>query len=411
MIDDTVHLVHEALDAGQWVLFEGAQATFLDLDHGTYPFVTSSNPVAGGVCTGAGVGPRRIERVIGVVKAYIDASRQRAVPDRAARGRRGRRRARRAWPRVRHQHRSPPPPGLARPRDAEARGPSQHLHRARDHQARRARRRSTSSRCASPTRTRRARATTTCPYHQSVLHKVRPVYETLPGWQPTSSAPSTSRTCRAARTTCEFIEQYTGVHVSFVSVGPARDQTRRAPRAATCRERPRRRIGRARARARVGAHALHRSSTRSSRRRATPASADFGNLGGLAVGRPTQSSRSILPKEGMRGAPAFVRMRARSNRRIEEDFHERLFIQPIERVGRRRRDRRPEHRPRRGPAATARQRVRLVGRRRHRHRPPRRPARRADRHRLARRRDRRGDAGGPRPDDRRGRAARRGQAA
>ena len=49
MIDDTVHLVHEALDAGQWVLFEGAQATFLDLDHGTYPFVTSSNPVAGGV--------------------------------------------------------------------------------------------------------------------------------------------------------------------------------------------------------------------------------------------------------------------------------------------------------------------------------------------------------------------------
>ena len=54
MIDDTVHLVHEALDAQQWVLFEGAQATYLDLDHGTYPFVTSSNPIAGGVCTGAG---------------------------------------------------------------------------------------------------------------------------------------------------------------------------------------------------------------------------------------------------------------------------------------------------------------------------------------------------------------------
>ena len=71
MIDDTVYLVHEALDAQQWVLFEGAQATFLDLDHGTYPFVTSSNPVAGGVCTGAGVGPRAIERVTGVVKAYV----------------------------------------------------------------------------------------------------------------------------------------------------------------------------------------------------------------------------------------------------------------------------------------------------------------------------------------------------
>ena len=66
MIADTVHLIHEALDAGQHVLFEGAQATFLDLDHGTYPFVTSSNPIAGGACTGAGVGPRHIDRVVGV---------------------------------------------------------------------------------------------------------------------------------------------------------------------------------------------------------------------------------------------------------------------------------------------------------------------------------------------------------
>ena len=56
-VADTVNLVHEALEAGQHVLFEGAQATFLDLDHGTYPFVTSSNPVAGGACAGAGVGP------------------------------------------------------------------------------------------------------------------------------------------------------------------------------------------------------------------------------------------------------------------------------------------------------------------------------------------------------------------
>src|SRR6202162_3318857 len=57
MIADHGHLVHGALDAGQRVLFEGAQATYLGLDHGTYPFVTSSNPIAGGVCTGAGVGP------------------------------------------------------------------------------------------------------------------------------------------------------------------------------------------------------------------------------------------------------------------------------------------------------------------------------------------------------------------
>ena len=71
MIADTVALVHDALEAGQHVLFEGAQATFLDLDHGTYPYVTSSNPVAGGACTGAGVGPRHIDRVIGIAKAYV----------------------------------------------------------------------------------------------------------------------------------------------------------------------------------------------------------------------------------------------------------------------------------------------------------------------------------------------------
>ena len=69
-IADTVGLVHEALEAGQHVLLEGAQATFLDLDHGTYPFVTSSNPVAGGACTGAGIGPRYIDQVIGIAKAY-----------------------------------------------------------------------------------------------------------------------------------------------------------------------------------------------------------------------------------------------------------------------------------------------------------------------------------------------------
>ena len=71
MVGDTVGLVHDALDAGQSVLLEGAQATFLDLDHGTYPFVTSSNPVAGGACTGSGLGPRDIDRVIGIAKAYV----------------------------------------------------------------------------------------------------------------------------------------------------------------------------------------------------------------------------------------------------------------------------------------------------------------------------------------------------
>ena len=63
-------VINSALDEGQVVLLEGAQATMLDVDHGTYPFVTSSSPTAGGACAGSGVGPTRITKVIGIVKAY-----------------------------------------------------------------------------------------------------------------------------------------------------------------------------------------------------------------------------------------------------------------------------------------------------------------------------------------------------
>ena len=69
-IADTAHLCWEALDAGRTVILEGAQGTLLDLDHGTYPFVTSSNPVAGAACVGAGIGPGDIDEVWGVAKAY-----------------------------------------------------------------------------------------------------------------------------------------------------------------------------------------------------------------------------------------------------------------------------------------------------------------------------------------------------
>ena len=70
MVVDCSTLLNKALDEGKTVLFEAGQATMLDIDHGTYPFVTSSNPTAGGACTGTGVGPTRINRVVGVVKAY-----------------------------------------------------------------------------------------------------------------------------------------------------------------------------------------------------------------------------------------------------------------------------------------------------------------------------------------------------
>ncbi|WP_067779211.1 adenylosuccinate synthase [Actinomyces vulturis] len=70
MVVDCSLLLNKALDEGKTVLFEAGQATMLDIDHGTYPFVTSSNPTSGGACTGTGVGPTRIDAVVGVVKAY-----------------------------------------------------------------------------------------------------------------------------------------------------------------------------------------------------------------------------------------------------------------------------------------------------------------------------------------------------
>lgn len=69
-VADTVNLLHDAREAGQAILLEGAQATFLDVDHGTYPFVTSSNPTSGGAAVGSGLGPRHIDRVVGIAKAY-----------------------------------------------------------------------------------------------------------------------------------------------------------------------------------------------------------------------------------------------------------------------------------------------------------------------------------------------------
>ncbi|MEM3485143.1 MAG: adenylosuccinate synthase, partial [Candidatus Methanomethyliaceae archaeon] len=70
-VADTSVVVNEAIKAGRNVLFEGAQGTLLDLDHGTYPYVTSSHPTAGAACLGAGIGPTRIDRVVGVAKAYV----------------------------------------------------------------------------------------------------------------------------------------------------------------------------------------------------------------------------------------------------------------------------------------------------------------------------------------------------
>src|SRR4051794_28222977 len=232
MIADSVHLVHEALAAGQHVLFEGAQATYLDLDQGTYPFVTSSNPVAGGVCTGAGVGPRAIDRVIGVAKAYTtrvgagpfptelhdgDAVGEELVSRGREFGTNTGRRRRPGWldaVMLRHAVRLNTCTELAITK-LDVLAPFEEL-----------------KICVAYEGDDGARYEHV-PYHQSVLHKVRPVYETMPGWGcEIDDASRIEDLPRAARDYVRRIEELAGVPATFVSVGPARDQTVVLPRAA-----------------------------------------------------------------------------------------------------------------------------------------------------------------------------------
>ena len=79
-VTNTVVYLHQALQRGKEILFEGAQGTFLDIDHGTYPYVTSSNTTAGGACTGSGVPPHRMDLVLGVMKAYTTRVGEGALP-------------------------------------------------------------------------------------------------------------------------------------------------------------------------------------------------------------------------------------------------------------------------------------------------------------------------------------------
>jgi len=232
MIADTVHLIHEALDAGQHVLFEGAQATYLDLDQGTYPFVTSSNPVAGGVCTGAGVGPLAITRVIGVSKAYTTRVGSGPFPTELHEGdaigdelvERGHefgtntgRRRRPGWldaVMLRHAVRLNSCTELAITK-LDVLAPFDELKICVAYEG------------DDGTRYEHV------PYHQSVLHKVRPVYETLPGWGcDIDDASRIEDLPIAARDYVQRIQELAGIPATFVSVGPARDQCVVLPRAA-----------------------------------------------------------------------------------------------------------------------------------------------------------------------------------
>ena len=221
MIADTVALVHEALEAGREVMLEGAQATFLDLDHGTYPFVTSSNPTAGGACVGAGIGPRHVGRVVGIAKAYVTRVGAGPFPSEVEgeladtlveRGHEygtntGRRR-RPGWldlVMLRHAARLNSLSEIAVTKlDVLSSLPSLQVCVAYEADG---------------------ELLDGFPYHQSVLHRVRPVYEELPGWtEDISACTSLEELPAAARGYLARIAEHAGVPVTFAGVGPGREQ-------------------------------------------------------------------------------------------------------------------------------------------------------------------------------------------
>jgi len=221
MVDDTVALVHDRLSQGSNILLEGAQATFLDLDHGTYPFVTSSNPCAGGACTGSGIGPRDISRVIGIAKAYVtrvgsgpfptelDDDHGAMMVDRGNEfGTNTGRRRRAGW------------------FDAVMLRHAVHLNSLSEIAL-------TKLDVLDGFETLKVCVAYEAdgvryehvPYHQSVLHQIRPVYEELPGWRTDlSRVTALSQLPKEARDYVDFLSTQAGVPVSLVGVGPGREQ-------------------------------------------------------------------------------------------------------------------------------------------------------------------------------------------
>ena len=218
---DAVDLVHQALEAQQHVLFEGAQATFLDLDQGTYPFVTSSNPTAGGACTGAGVGPMHINRVVGIAKAYttrvgsgpfpaelFDDVADHFVDVGHEYGTNTGRRRRCGWfdaVMLRHAARLNSLSEIALTKldilDALA----------------------TVKVCVAYEID--GERVENMPYHQSEFHKAKPIYEELPGWQSDiSECRESGDLPAAAQAYVRLLEERVGVPVSIIGVGPGRSQ-------------------------------------------------------------------------------------------------------------------------------------------------------------------------------------------
>ena len=222
-VANTGLILNKALGEGKTVLFEGAQATMLDVDHGTYPFVTSSNPTAGGACTGTGVGPTKITRVVGVSKAYVTRVGEGPFPtelfDESG-----------EW--LRQQgHEFGVTTG--RPRrcgwfDAVIGRYAAEVNGLTDVAL-------TKLDVLSAFDTIKVCVAYECdgvrydyfPMQQSVLHHAKPIYVELPGWkdEDITGCRTYEELPENTRKYIEYLEEVCGVPMSIISVGPDRDQT------------------------------------------------------------------------------------------------------------------------------------------------------------------------------------------
>ena len=222
-IADTARLCWDELDGGGTVIFEGAQATLLDLDHGTYPFVTSSNPIAGAACVGAGIAPADIDQVWGIVKAYStrvgagpfptelhEEIGERMVDQGHEFGTTTGRRRRCGWidlVALRYAVRLNRMDALAITKLDVLRGLGP-------------------LRVAVRYRSKEGAVLDSFPYHQSILHSATPEYEELPGFdEEIGDCRAESELPAAARGYLAFIADFVGVPIRLVGVGPDRDQT------------------------------------------------------------------------------------------------------------------------------------------------------------------------------------------